>query len=265
MLKRFLTPIHSVVTVFMFAEVAAVMGVAAYPGVQFFLWAFESLPQSPFRVLLLCMAAAAAYFMYGVSLLVVLPVARVVTGAWTVPQGKYPYVSFKGYQWASYNALVLIMRYSFVNWIRATPFIRFFYRAMGMKIGQRTQINTNIISDCPLITVGKDTVIGGDVTLIGHSVEGPNIVAAPVKVGNNVTCGLMSVILPGCEIGDGAILAANAVLKKGTKVGPNEIWGGVPARKIGVRGEKSAEVKNLEDLASADSVGLQEAEVRKAG
>lgn len=265
MLKRFLTPIHSVVTIFMFAEVAAVMGVAAYPGVQFFLWAFETLPQSPFRTLLLCMAAAAAYFIYGLALLVVLPIARLVTFAWTVPQGKYPYVSFKGYQWASYNALILIMRYSFVNWIRATPFIRFFYRSMGMTIGQRTQINTNIISDCPVITVGKDTVIGGDVTLIGHSVEGPNIVCAPVKIGDNVTCGLMSVILPGCEVGDGAILAANAVLKKGTKVGPNEIWGGVPARKIGMRGEKATEAANVEELAASAAAAQQEAEIRKAG
>lgn len=43
------------------------------------------------------------------------------------------------------------------------------------------------------------------------------------------------------EIGDGAILAANAVLKKGTIIGPGEIWGGVPAKKIGVRGEKPTE------------------------
>lgn len=264
MLKRFLTPIHSVVTVFMFVEVAAVMGIAAYPGVLFFQWVQATLPESPFRLLLLCMAAAFGYFLYGVSLLAVLPIARLLTGAWTVPQGKYPYVSFKGYQWASYNALVLIMRYSFVNWIRATPFIRFFYRAMGMKIGQRTQINTNTISDCPVITVGKDCVIGGDVTLIGHSVEGPNIVCAPVKIGDNVTCGLMSVILPGCEIGDGAILAANAVLKKGTKVGAHEIWGGVPARKIGMRGEKATEAANVEELALNPGGGMQQAEIRKA-
>lgn len=256
MLKRFLTPIHSVVTLFMFAEVAAVIGLAATPGVLWFNWVFETLGQGWYRVPVLAMAAAFGYFVYGMSLLLVLPIARVVTGAWTVPQGKYPYVSMKGYQWASYNCLVLIMRYSFVNWIRATPYIRFFYRVMGMHIGARTQINTNTISDCPVISVGHDTVIGGDVTLIGHSVEGPNIVCAPVRIGNNVTCGLMSVILPGCEIGDGAILAANAVLKKGTKVGPNEIWGGVPAKKIGMRGEKTPEV---------NAVVEELAEVRKAG
>lgn len=50
----------------------------------------------------------------------------------------------------------------------------------------------------------------------------------------------MAVIFPGVEIGDGAMIPANAILKKGTKVGPNEIWGGVPAVKLGDKKPKSA-------------------------
>ena len=68
-----------------------------------------------------------------------------------------------------------------------------------------------------------------------------HLVTARVKIGKRVTVGLRSVVMPGCEIGDGAILAANAVLKKGTIIGPGEVWGGVPARRIGVRGEKAVE------------------------
>ena len=61
-----------------------------------------------------------------------------------------------------------------------------------------------------------------------------------MKIGSRVTVGLMTVIMPGCEVGDGAVLAANAVLKKGTKVGANEVWGGVPAKRVGLRGEVPA-------------------------
>jgi acetyltransferase-like isoleucine patch superfamily enzyme len=43
----------------------------------------------------------------------------------------------------------------------------------------------------------------------------------------------MAVILPGCEIADGATIAAGAVLSKGTRVGPGEVWAGVPARRVG--------------------------------
>lgn len=250
MLNRFLTHLQFAVTLVMFVEVAAIMGVAAFPGVSLWLWAAERLPvEGSLRVLLLCMLGALAYFLYGLMLILVVPAARWLTFAFGTPLGKYPYASFRGYQWASYNALILIVRYSFVNWIRATPFIVLFYRLMGMKAGARVQINTAVVSDCNLLSIGDDTVIGGDVTLIAHVVEGPNLVTAPVKIGKQVTMGLMTVVMPGCTIGDRAILAANAVLKKGTVVGDGEIWGGVPARKLGVRGEKRREVEEAEAAA----------------
>jgi acetyltransferase-like isoleucine patch superfamily enzyme len=238
--KWLLTPLQTLVSVLMFIEVSAVAGLALFLPVSGVLWLEQHLTPGPVKVLLLCMAGALAYFGYGLCLLVVVPLARWVTFATGTPLGKYPYVSFKGYQWASYNALILIVRYSFINWIRATPFNVFFYRLMGMNTGARVQINSAVVGDCNLITVGDDTVIGGDVTLIAHAVEGPNLVTAPVKIGARVTVGLMAVVMPGCEIGDGAVLAANAVLKKGTVVGPGEIWGGVPAVRVGQRKPKSA-------------------------
>jgi acetyltransferase-like isoleucine patch superfamily enzyme len=239
--KWFITPLQTVVTLFLFVEVSAVAGLALFPPVSLWLWVEPQLTAGPVKVLLLCMLGALGYFLYGMCLIPVVAVARWVTFSLGTGLGKYPYISFRGYQWASYNALILIVRFSFINWIRATPFNVLFYRLMGMTVGARTQINTAVVADCNLITIGEDTVIGGDVTLIAHAVEGPNLVTARVKIGSRVTVGLMAVVMPGCEIGDGAILAANAVLKKGTIIGPGEIWGGVPAKRIGTRGEKSAE------------------------
>jgi acetyltransferase-like isoleucine patch superfamily enzyme len=237
--KWLITPLQTFVSLFLFVEVSAVVGVSLFLPVSGVLWLEPQLAPGHLKVLLMCMAGTLAYFGYGLCLLVVVPVVRWATFALGTPLGKYPYVSFKGYQWASYNALILIVRFSFINWIRATPFNVFFYRLMGMKVGARAQINTAVVADCNLITIGDDTVVGGDVTLIAHAVEGPNLVTAPVKIGSKVTVGLMAVVMPGCEIGDGAVIAANAVLKKGTIIGPGEIWGGVPAVRVGQRKEKA--------------------------
>jgi len=238
--KWLITPLQTLISLFLFVEVSAVVGLGLFPPVQLWLWVEPQLSPGPLKVLLLCMLGALGYFLYGLALIPIVAVARWVTFSLGTPLGKYPYVSFRGYQWASYNALILIVRFSFINWIRATPFNVLLYRLMGMTVGARTQINTAVVADCNLITIGSDTVIGGDVTLIAHAVEGMNLVTAPVRIGSRVTVGLMSVIMPGCEIGDGAVLAANAVLKKGTKIGPGEIWGGVPAKRIATRGEKPA-------------------------
>jgi acetyltransferase-like isoleucine patch superfamily enzyme len=55
----------------------------------------------------------------------------------------------------------------------------------------------------------------------------------PIRLGQDVWLGCNVVVLKGIEIGDGAIVAAGAVVTK--SIGPREIWAGIPARKIGQR------------------------------
>ncbi|UJF26165.1 CatB-related O-acetyltransferase [Planococcus sp. 107-1] len=51
-----------------------------------------------------------------------------------------------------------------------------------------------------------------------------------VNIGNDVWIGSGVKIIDGISIGDGAIIATGAIVTK--NVGPFEIWGGVPAKKI---------------------------------
>jgi len=48
-----------------------------------------------------------------------------------------------------------------------------------------------------------------------------------------VTIGVKSVVFPDVQIGDNALVAAGSVVVKGTRILANEIWGGLPAKKIG--------------------------------
>lgn len=54
-----------------------------------------------------------------------------------------------------------------------------------------------------------------------------------VEIGNDVWIGNNVTILDGIKIGNGAIVATGAVVTK--DIGPYEIWGGVPAKKIKAR------------------------------
>lgn len=65
-----------------------------------------------------------------------------------------------------------------------------------------------------------------------------------IKIGNDVWIGAKSVILGGVEIGDGAVVAAGAVVTK--DVPPYAIVGGVPARIIKYRFEPEQIEKLLE-------------------
>lgn len=57
--------------------------------------------------------------------------------------------------------------------------------------------------------------------------------ATEINIGKNVWIGCNVVILKGVSIGDGAVVAAGAVVNK--SILSNEIWGGIPAKKIGER------------------------------
>jgi non-ribosomal peptide synthetase-like protein len=233
---RLLGPLQVVLTIGLFAEAIAILGAALFPAVALFASVEARLPGSgALRALGLALALAAGWFVFGLALLLVIPVARWVTFARGTPVGRFPYLSFGSWRWASYNALTLMLRFTFVNWIRVTPLLPFYHRLMGARIGRRVQINTSVIADQNLVEIGDDTVIGGDVTLVCHSAERGRLVTAPVRIGKRVTVGLMAVVFPGCVIGDDAIIAAGSVLSKGARVGPGEIWAGVPARRVGRR------------------------------
>jgi len=236
LLKRWATPLQTLMTLALYVQLSLLGGLAATPG----LWVFTRVSALTAewsawpRMLALSVGGFLGYFTFTVAVIFVTGLFRVVTFAGT-PLGTYPYYSGKGFRWASYNAIILLVRYTCMNWMRVTPLLVLFHRFMGMKLGKRVQINTSVIGDSNLIEIGDDTVIGGDVTLIGHSAERGNLVTARVKIGANVTVGLMAIVMPGVVIGDRAVIAANAFLAKGTVVGPGEIWAGIPAKKIGGR------------------------------
>jgi acetyltransferase-like isoleucine patch superfamily enzyme len=231
--ERFATPIHVVTTLGMYVQMVILGGIATAPGAYLALHAWDATAGWPplARVLAGCCLGWSVYFAYAICVVFVVGAFRVVTRA-GAPLGSFPYYSFKAMRWANYNALILMVRYTSMNFIRVTPFLTLFHWLMGMRIGRRVQINTCVIGDSNLIEIGDDSVIGGDVTLVAHAAERGRLVTAPVKIGSRVTIGVMSVIFPGVTIGDGATVAANAVVTKGTTIGAGESWGGVPARRI---------------------------------
>lgn len=109
------------------------------------------------------------------------------------------------------------------------------FSLLGASIGSSVMIGGKIL-DPSLVEIGAYTMLGEDSLLTAHAVEGDRVDLGRIVIGRNVTVGVKAVILPDVRVGDGAIVAAGAVVTKGTRIPAGEIWGGVPARKIGVTG-----------------------------
>ena len=99
----------------------------------------------------------------------------------------------------------------------------------GGYINENTQI---IVGD--IVEIGKDFTCGRDVVIRsydGHVIEDPAYQKAkPIRIGNHVWVGQGAMILKGVSIGDGAVIAAGALVTQDVPQGA--IVGGVPARII---------------------------------
>lgn len=84
----------------------------------------------------------------------------------------------------------------------------------------------------------KSTVEIGDYVSIGH-----NVTVHGAKIDNYALIGMGATLLDYAEIGEGAIVAAGALVLSNTKVPPYTLWAGVPAKFVkDVEPEKTNEM-----------------------
>lgn len=226
-------------TLFLYAIAVIIIGLAIYPGALFciYLWNASLAYSLSLRILLLCFCLTIAYFIFGFCLIAIVGVVRIVFRL-SLKEGEYPMYSWGALKWALTNSLVTVVSNTFTDFILLTPIMNIFYRLMGAKLGKNVQINSKYCADLSLLEIDDGVVIGGHATVIGHSFERSRLILRKVKIGKHAVVGLNSVILPGTEIGEKAIIAAGAVLGKNTKVEPRSVYFGVPAESVKDRRER---------------------------
>lgn len=92
------------------------------------------------------------------------------------------------------------------------------------------------------ISIGNDSLIASGCKFIDHDhgnlsktelIRLQSSVDSPISIASNVWLGCNVIVLKGVKIGSGSIIAAGSVVVK--SVPSNEIWAGIPAKRIGVR------------------------------
>lgn len=120
---------------------------------------------------------------------------------------------------------------------RYTPFLgmkNWLYRTfLRMKVGEQTSFALMVMLDVMFpekISVGRNTVIGYNTTILAHEYLIKEYRLGEVVIGDEVMIGANSIIMPGVTIGNGAIISAGTLVHK--DVPPGCFVGGNPMRII---------------------------------
>ncbi|OHR68308.1 acetyltransferase [Bacillus sp. HMSC76G11] len=131
----------------------------------------------------------------------------------------------------------VVRNFIVIQLARYTPFLsmkNWMYRNfLGMKVGEHTSFALMVMLDVMFpekIKVGRNTVIGYNTTLLAHEYLIREYRLGDIVIGDEVMIGANSTVLPGIEIGDGAIVSAGTLVHKDVPAGA--FVGGNPMRVI---------------------------------
>lgn len=146
----------------------------------------------------------------------------------------------------------VMKNFSVIQIARYTPFLGmkiWLYRTfLHMKVGNQTAFALMVMPDIMFpekISVGRNSVIGYNTTILAHEYLIREYRIGPVEIGNDVLIGANSTILPGVRIGDRAVISAGTLVHKDVEAGT--FVGGNPMRVIYSR-------QKMEEKGRADSL-----------
>ncbi len=142
-----------------------------------------------------------------------------------------------------------------------TPFIAFFIRLLGAKIGKRVYIETTEFFEFDLIEIGDDVVLNAGSIVQTHLYEDRIYKMGQIVVNNNCTVGDYSILLYNTVMEENSKLGSLSLLMKGETLPANTQWEGIPAQvsSVNVRNTLSDVYILLNEPATENTV---EAELR---
>jgi hypothetical protein len=223
--------VKSTLTLIVYAFYAAVLGACCVPSVLLLVWAFSRflLPVMNAAgmaatamvanvVLFSFLLGAAAFVFYAFGLLVMGSLIRLFSLG--VKPGRHEAASPTVLLWIILNGVWTMAFRLILPMVPMTPLSQMFHRVSGCRIGKNVWINTINLIDCYMISIGDNTIVGGEAVLSPHVFENGHLIIERITIGKNCLIGGHSYISPGVTIGDGSVIGMKAYVRKGKQIPP---------------------------------------------
>jgi acetyltransferase-like isoleucine patch superfamily enzyme len=230
-IRRVLRVAWALLSVFVVQSV--VFGLAVLPAATFWEWHFRwRLPAPWMGIVFQSMAFIPAYTLFAFAFML-LSAASVRLFGWRTPPAAHLRIldfDWPLLDWGRYMIATHLVRVFAGAPFRASPLWPMYLRLNGARIGRGVFVNTLAVTDHSMLEIGDGVVIGSDVHMSGHTVEGGVVKTAPVRIGRNATIGVLAVIEIGVEIGEGCQVGALSFVPKFARLEAGRTYVGIPVR-----------------------------------
>ncbi len=116
----------------------------------------------------------------------------------------------------------------FISLLLGTPYIAWYLRLLGCKIGKHNFIDTTLFGEFDLVEIGSYTALNHNTVVQNHLFEDRIMKASYLKIGDECSAGNMSVILYDTEMKQGSSVGPLSLLMKGETLPAFSRWRGIP-------------------------------------
>jgi non-ribosomal peptide synthetase-like protein len=117
-----------------------------------------------------------------------------------------------------------------VGSLSGTPFLSWYLRLLGARIGRRVYLETTDFSEFDLARIGDEAALNADCTVQTHLFEDRIMKMSHVDIGPGCSVGTGSLVLYDTRMDPGSNLGALSLLMKGEVLPAGTAWAGSPAR-----------------------------------
>jgi non-ribosomal peptide synthetase-like protein len=120
-----------------------------------------------------------------------------------------------------------------VGALTGTPFVCWYFRLLGTRIGRRVYMETTDLSEFDLVHIGDQAMLNADCTIQTHLFEDRVMKMSTIDLGPRCKVGAGSLVLYDTRLEEGAALDDLSLLMKGETLPAGTSWAGIPAAAAG--------------------------------
>ena len=116
--------------------------------------------------------------------------------------------------------------------LTGTPFLPWYFRALGARIGPRVYMETTDLTEFDLVRIDEEAALNADCTIQTHLFEDRVMKMSRMRIGRRCSVGAGSLVLYDTQMDDGSFLGDLSLLMKNEILPAHTRWEGIPARPV---------------------------------